>query len=159
SILLRADEWVITLADISTSGTQAMRYRILGELEIVGANGALQTAASRQRIVLATLLLEANHMVPMNRLVDAVWDGAPPSTARSQIQICVSALRRALTQAGIEDAIVTRAPGYLIQVPDEALDLHVFGKRAAAGRAAAAERRLADAADLYGEALSLWRGP
>ncbi|MGN9909261.1 BTAD domain-containing putative transcriptional regulator [Phytohabitans sp. LJ34] len=136
-----------------------MRYRILGELEVAGPRGVLQTSAPRQLVVLATLLLDANHAVSVDRLVDAVWDETPPPTARGQIQICVSALRRALVNAGIPDAIHTRPPGYLIRVPSGELDLQVFGQLAANGRAAVMEQRFADAAKLYQEAITLWRGP
>ncbi len=105
------------------------------------------------------LLLEANRVVPVDRLVDAVWDEAPPSTARSQIQICVSALRKALADADGTDAILTRPPGYLFQVGDGELDLHDFERMATLGKAALAGRRFTEAADCFAQALALWDGP
>ncbi len=135
-----------------------MRYRLLGELVVEGANGVLRIASARQRTVLSLLLLEANRMVPVDRLVEAVWDDAPPSSARSQVQICISALRRTLAAANVQDAIRTNRPGYLIEVPDGQLDLQVFEQLAARGRGAEAEGRLAEAARCYRQALALWRG-
>lgn len=135
-----------------------MAYRILGELTVLGESGPLLITSDRQRAVLALLLLEANRVVPVDRLIDGVWDGAPPDTARSQIHICVSRLRRSLRGAGVTDALVTRTPGYLIEVAEEHLDLHVFDRLTAAGRAAFAAGELAEAAERYGEALGLWRG-
>jgi DNA-binding SARP family transcriptional activator/Tfp pilus assembly protein PilF len=105
------------------------------------------------------LLIEANHVVPVDRLVDAVWDESPPSTARSQVQICVSALRRALAAAGVSGQIVTRAPGYLFQLAEDDLDLRVFDRLGAAGRARAANGQLAEASATFRRALALWRGP
>ncbi|MQY06447.1 AfsR/SARP family transcriptional regulator [Actinomadura macrotermitis] len=135
-----------------------MRYRILGELVVEGTAGPVRIASARQRIVLSVLLLEAGRVVPVERLAAAVWDDDPPPSARSQIQICISALRRTLAGAGIGDAIRTRPPGYLIEVPGEELDLRVFDRLAAEGRGAEAEGRVADAADCYRRALELWRG-
>jgi DNA-binding SARP family transcriptional activator len=105
------------------------------------------------------LLLEANRVVSVDRIVDALWDESPPPTARLQVQFCVSALRRALTEAGAADAITTRSGGYLLRVVEDELDLQAFDRLAATGRTAAAEGRLADAAEAYGTALAMWRGP
>ncbi|MFD1048244.1 hypothetical protein ACFQ1S_23250 [Kibdelosporangium lantanae] len=57
-----------------------MRFRVLGPLEVIGAAGRL-LFAPRQRIVLSMLLLEPNRVVSVERLVDAVWGTAPPSTS------------------------------------------------------------------------------
>jgi DNA-binding SARP family transcriptional activator len=135
-----------------------MRYRLLGDLSVVGPDGVLLSAAPRVRVVLATLLLDADQVLHLDRLVDAVWGETPPSTARGQIQICVSALRRSLVAAGIDDAIVTRQSGYLLRVPDGELDLREFDGLVSGGRAARAQGRLADAAGRYRQALALWRG-
>jgi DNA-binding SARP family transcriptional activator len=114
--------------------------------------------APRQQVVLAMLLLDANRVVPMERLIDAVWDDCPPTTARAQVQICVSAIRGALSDAGVRDTVVTRPPGYLLHVGEEELDSQVFDRLAAAAGAAAREGRLADAVADYRRALALWRG-
>ncbi|MEV0388570.1 BTAD domain-containing putative transcriptional regulator [Nonomuraea sp. NPDC050643] len=114
--------------------------------------------SARQRVVLATLLLEANRLVSVDRLIDAVWDDNPPSTARGQIQTCVSRLRRALDDAGLDDMIETRPPGYLFRVGDGALDMHVFERLHAEGRSAAQGERLEEAVETLRRALALWRG-
>src|SRR5689334_20648732 len=98
-----------------------MRYTVLGPLEVLGDQGIVPLAAARHRVVLAVLLLESNRVVPVGRLVDAVWADAPPPTARGQIQICVSAIRRALAEAGLGEPLETRAPGYLFRVAEDDL--------------------------------------
>ncbi|MGY0234313.1 BTAD domain-containing putative transcriptional regulator [Longispora urticae] len=133
-----------------------MQVRVLGPLEVLVGGEPVPLGGRRPQIILAMLALEANRVVPVDRLVDAVWDESPPSTARGQVQICVSALRRAL---GVPDAIGTRPPGYLLAVGDRQLDAHVFEERLTAARLLADADRLAEAADQLREGLALWRGP
>src|SRR5438034_340103 len=81
-----------------------MQYRILGPLEVVGRGGGVRLAAPRQRIVLAMLLLAANRVVMVERLVEAVWDETPPPTGRV-VQAAVVSLterRLALLEESIE---------------------------------------------------------
>ncbi|MFJ8917449.1 helix-turn-helix domain-containing protein [Amycolatopsis sp. NPDC102389] len=72
----------------------------------------------RQAIVLSVLLRNANRVVGIDRLVDAVWETEPPATARTQVRICVSALRANLGRVGLSSPIVAEEPGYLIQLAD-----------------------------------------
>src|SRR5436309_16012763 len=76
-------------------GAGSVRFRVLGPLSVAGN----VLAASRERTVLAVLLLEPNRLVPVERLIDAVWGDNPPVTARAQIHTCISRLRRALGPA------------------------------------------------------------
>lgn len=69
-----------------------MRFRVLGPLRA----GDAEITAGRDRVVLAMLLLSADRVVGVDTLVDAVWDADPPATARTQLQTCVSRLRRLL---------------------------------------------------------------
>lgn len=135
-----------------------MRFRLLGPLEVVGPGGPAPITAERQRIVLAVLLLEPNRIVPMGRLVDAVWGASPPPTARAQIQICVSMVRASMAKVGLPDVIQTRSPGYLAEVGDDELDLYVFERAASAGRTAEEAGRFDEAASAFETALGLWRG-
>ncbi|MEV6689884.1 BTAD domain-containing putative transcriptional regulator [Micromonospora sp. NPDC051196] len=129
-------------------------FRILGPLHVQNAT----ITASRQQIVLAMLLLEANNVVPLGRLIDAVWEDNPPSTAKSQIQICVSAVRRALRAAGLDDRITTTSAGYQIKIAEGELDLHIFNDILTEARAALREQRLEDAVAGFRQALALYRG-
>ncbi|WP_433298704.1 BTAD domain-containing putative transcriptional regulator [Actinoplanes sp. CA-030573] len=125
-----------------------MRYRILGPLS-VGADGApVAVASGRDRVVLAMLLLDPDGVVSLGELVDAVWGEDPPSTARSQLQACVSRLRRVLPP----EAIATDPAGYRLRVGPDELDSLVFARLTAEARAGG------DAA-LLRRALDLWRGP
>jgi len=133
-------------------------FLLLGPLEIRIADTPVRLGGTRQRIVLAVLLLEAGKLIPTERLAHAVWDNSPPSTARAQIQISISKLRTFLARLGMPDAITTRHPGYQLRVPEDDVDAFWFRRLVAAGRRAARRQQLASAADRYREALELWRG-
>ena len=71
-------------------------FRILGSLQVGVGTRLVRLSGLRQRQLLALLLLNPNRMVTVPYLVQAVWDGDPPSTAKRQIQNCISALRHRL---------------------------------------------------------------
>ncbi|MFI0370127.1 AfsR/SARP family transcriptional regulator [Actinomadura sp. 1N219] len=133
-------------------------YRLLGNIEIVGPRGVAPLRTPRHQIVLAMLLVNAGHVVPVGRLVNAVWDGAPPTSARNQIHICISALRRLLKDVGLPDAISTRSPGYLLDAKPGELDLHEFDQHVVSAQTAQLKGESDEAVAYYSKALSLWRG-
>ncbi|MEU8421660.1 BTAD domain-containing putative transcriptional regulator [Micromonospora sp. NPDC048835] len=135
-----------------------MRFGILGPLRVGG--GESTVTAGRDRTVLATLLLRAGRLVPVDELVDAVWEEHPPATARAQLQSCVSRLRRRLTELGLPpETIITDPVGYGVRVAPDGLDADVFGRTVEAARTAVAAGREVEASELFRSALALWRGP
>ncbi|WP_146108191.1 BTAD domain-containing putative transcriptional regulator [Actinokineospora auranticolor] len=132
--------------------------RLLGPIEMVVDQRTLDLGGPRQRIVLAVLGLNANRVVPVEQLIDAVWDASPPSTARGQIQICISALRKLFGDAGRADAIRTRPPGYLLELADDDVDSLRFNAMVTRARAEADAGGVEDAAATLRAALALWRG-
>lgn len=134
-------------------------FRILGPVEIVNGGEAIPIRGPRQQTVMAVLTLEANHVVPVNTLIDALWDDNPPSTARSQVQIIVSSLRKTINTLSDHELILTRPPGYELRVAAETVDALRFDGLIARGRAAARDGRLDDALRYLQSALDLWRGP
>jgi DNA-binding SARP family transcriptional activator len=135
-----------------------MEYRVLGPLEVLRDDTPVDVGGPRQQIVLAVLLLEAGRIVTSERLVDAVWSTNPPATARSQIHICMSSLRRLLAADPTSSAILTRKPGYVLTLGDDTLDLQTFADLVARGRQRAAADEPGPAIDLFRAALALWRG-
>ena len=107
----------------------------------------------RQRAVLARLALVAGHVVTVDRLVDDVWPGGPPTTAVNTLQSYVSLLRRALGDA---NTLRREGPGYLLAVDRHALDVARFEDGVAeARRLGPGDEALA----LLDAALAEWRGP
>jgi DNA-binding SARP family transcriptional activator len=135
------------------------QFQVLGPLEVEHPGGSLTVVGTRQQVLLTMLLLHANQVVPVSRLVEAIWDDLPPSTALAQVRICVCRLRRTFERLGLEDVIRTHSSGYLLRATADSCDLVRFAELLERGRAAAAERRTADAAALLRAALALWRGP
>src|SRR3954454_14168754 len=135
-----------------------MDFRILGPLEVLSNGHTVDLGGQKQRALLALLLLEANHVVPRDRLIDALWDESPPETARKALQVHVSQLRKALGRERLE----TADPGYRLRVDGDELDLARF-------RSLEAEGRLDEALPLWGRApvaeagldgaRARWRGP
>jgi DNA-binding SARP family transcriptional activator len=132
-------------------------FRILGPLEVWAGGTRLALPSVRHQRLLAALLLSPNTVVPMPRLVSALWDEDPPTTATKQVQNCVSALRERLDGDG--GVIVTDGPGYRAEVDEEQLDLLRFRRGVARARRLAEEDRLAEGVTRAREALELWRGP
>jgi DNA-binding SARP family transcriptional activator len=119
-------------------------------LEVRAGDGPLPLGGAKQRALLAMLLLNANRVVARERLIDTLW-GEAPETAVKLVQLYLSQLRK-LLPAGV---IATRAPGYVLEVDLESVDLLRFERLLAEARSAQA----AQAAELLREALELWRGP
>src|SRR5947209_108827 len=127
-----------------------MEFRVLGPLEAYEAGKQVPVGGAKQRALLAVLLLNANRVVPRDRLIDALWDEEPPETARKAVQVYVSQLRKLLGP----DVLQTRPPGYLLRVEPGMLDLDRF-------ETVLRDARDADpgtAANKLREALALFRG-
>jgi DNA-binding SARP family transcriptional activator len=137
------------------AGGGVLEFRLLGPVEITCGADHIPLTVGRNEIVLAMLLLETGRVVPVQRLIDALWAEDPPTTARSQVQICMSMLRKLLP--GPEVAILTRPPGYLLRIPDGALDLSRFRLLCATAEETA-KQDTQEAVARYREALALWRG-
>src|SRR5688500_2666765 len=137
-----------------------MDFRVLGPVEIgsVGRENGLGTP--KQRTLLSVLLLNANHIVSVDQLSAALWDGVPPRSATANIYSYVAGVRQLLDMAGESgrDRLVTRMPGYVLLVRNGELDLSVFDRLAVQGRAALRHSDHAQAADYLGRALRIWRG-
>ncbi|QSB12898.1 tetratricopeptide repeat protein [Natronosporangium hydrolyticum] len=130
----------------------------MGPLEVRAAGELIAIRGHRRRVVLLLLLLEPGRVITGDRLVQAIWDDAPPKTAATQVQICVSQLRSLLATATGSELIRTHAAGYYLQVPDETVDMVRFRALVSRARALAQEGDQAVAASELRAALDLWRG-
>jgi DNA-binding SARP family transcriptional activator len=101
-------------------------FRILGPLEVLGAGRAVPLGGAKQRAALAMLLLHRNQIVSRDRLIEGLWGEEPPATAGHTLEAYVSRLRRALLTEGESPRLITRAPGYLLKVEEDELDLERF---------------------------------
>ena len=134
---------------------------VLGPLELKVAGERVPIAGPKQRAVVAMLALHANQVVPVGALVDVVWGDPAPDRAEHTLQQHVSAVRK-LLESGREAAegervLVTRSPGYLLQV--DTLDADEFERAASVGHDAASAERWPEALAAFDDGLKWWRGP
>ncbi|MCL7496359.1 NB-ARC domain-containing protein [Streptomyces sp. MCA2] len=123
-------------------------------------NQRIAIGGARQRTILALLLLNPGRIVSVDTLVETVWNGRPPATARTQVAICIAALRKRFKAEGCDnEVIVTAHPGYLLALENHYVDSVEFERLTLRAQEAAKEQRTSDAAALHEEALALWRGP
>jgi len=135
-----------------------VEFRLLGPLEVRGDHGeALQLGGQKRRALLALLLLHANEVVSSDRLIEELWGEEPPQAAATALHGHISRLRKLL--GGNGELLVTRAPGYLLQVEPGQLDLNRFETLRDEARTARSQGDLGGASINLREALSLWRGP
>src|SRR4051812_562562 len=133
-----------------------MEYRLLGPLEVVTEEGdAIAVPAPKRRALLAALLLEANRPVSPARLSEALWGDDAPPAAEESLHAHVSRLRRELGPG----RVVTQPGGYLVRATVAKLDVRSFEHELATATRAAGLSHWDEAADGFGRALELWRGP
>ena len=132
-----------------------LEFRILGPLEVVGDEGPISLGGPKQRATLTILFLDANRVVSVERLADDLYSGAAPVTAVTQVQRQISELRKALGASAVQ----TRAPGYVIRLVPDQLDLRRFERCAEEAGRALARGDARTGARLLADALDLWRGP
>src|SRR6266508_3549333 len=129
-----------------------MEFRLLGPVEVWTAAGPVDVGPSRQRAVLAALLVDAGRPVTVETVIDRVWGDTPPDRVRHTLYVYVARLRTALGSS----RLLNRSGGYVLAVDPGQVDLHVFRSQVARARAASCPE--AERATLLRRALDLWRG-
>lgn len=137
-----------------------MRFGVLGPLEVRTGDGRpVRVRETRLRTLLTALLVRRGQVVPVDRLIDDLWGGAPPVNDVRTLRSKVSLLRRTLEDAepGGRDLLVSRPPGYLLRVDGDAVDAGRFESLLTTARTLTGDPRAKAA--LLTEAVQLWRGP
>ncbi len=135
-----------------------MQFRVLGSLEVRRGDDLVDIGSSNERKVLAALLVDANAVVSTSRLIEVLWGDDPPTSDRNALQTYVARLRRRLTTAATPAPIVTRPPGYAIELRPHQLDSLRFREMVDLARSTL-HVDPARALELLDDALALWRGP
>lgn len=140
----------------------AMKFGILGPLEIKTDDGHyLRLSTSKRRLLLSILLLHANGTVTDGTLIECLWWGQqPPRSAIANLRTHVRTIRRILRSARAERSarVVTCSGGYRLEVEPESLDLALWQRLVPQGRAMVRRGDLAGGAAVLERALGLWRG-
>ena len=137
-----------------------MEFRVLGSLEVLDGDRSVPLGGPKQRAVLAALLVDADRVVSIDQLLEVLWGDAPPETALKTLRTYVFRLRRALERFGESGAaLLTKPPGYVLQVGNEGFDARRFERGVTEGERLLAQGLAEAAAERLREALALWRGP
>ena len=135
-----------------------LEYRALGGLCVVDDGDDVNLGGPRQRRLAAALLIDRNRVVSVDRLGEVVFAGEPTPGAATTLRSYVARLRRVVEGAGSGSRVVTRQPGYMLEVGDAAFDVARFEASVATGRACLTHADPADASRALREGLGLWRG-
>jgi DNA-binding SARP family transcriptional activator len=136
-----------------------MEFRALGPIELWSAGQRQDLGPARARCILAILLLTPRTLVPVETLIDRLWDTRPPPKARESLSVYIARLRASLRQAvGDNVRLVGRARGYVLEVDPGAVDVHQFRRLRRQADALTASGDYDHAAALLREADALWRG-
>src|SRR3712207_622338 len=100
-----------------------MEFCVLGPLQARNGTGAIEFRGTKQRALMAMLLLHANEPVSAERLALALWGEDAPASAIKTVQVNVSRLRKAL---GDPEVLTTTAAGYRLRVRPGELDAKQF---------------------------------
>jgi DNA-binding SARP family transcriptional activator len=139
---------------------ETVQFGVLGPVRIRVGGESLPLGTPKQRVVLAVLIVNANRPVAIDTLIGAAWDQRPPPGARATLHAYISNLRRLLSNAGIDRAVLASTPpGYQLSLRDDQFDFGRFTAEKMAGAQAAAVGQFEKASAHLAAALAQWRGP
>ncbi|GAB3943030.1 hypothetical protein GCM10027614_31070 [Micromonospora vulcania] len=137
-----------------------MELRILGDLQVVVDGRAVELGPPKQRLVFAALAVDVGRSVPIEALVDRVWDETPPADARGVLYTYLTRIRRILATARSAEtvpiSVVRSQTGYLLAADPDRVDLHRLRRLAEQAQGLPVEHP--DRPDLLRAAIDLWRG-
>ena len=144
------------------TGDSRLHFAVLGSFRVDRGGRKVDPGPRLQRALLAILVVEAGHVVPVDRLIDLLWRDEPPAAAIASVQAYVSQLRRVLEPGRPArvpaQVLVTQDPGYLLRAGEDQVDALRFAALARQAHVDLAGGRPADAAAGLADALALWRG-
>ncbi|MEV6967906.1 BTAD domain-containing putative transcriptional regulator [Hamadaea sp. NPDC051192] len=132
----------------------ALEFRLLGDFEVRREGQSLHLGGVKPRQLLATLLLQPDQPVSMDRLVEVLWPADPPRSTAANLHTYVSALRGALPSS----RILRRPPGYVCEPGPASIDTTCFSTLADEASRLRRLGRNTEALAACHAALGLWRG-
>ncbi len=127
-------------------------FRVLGGIEVVRRGQPVPMGGPKPRLALALLAAHRGSVVSTDRLCDELWGASLPADPPGVLQSHLSRLRRILRP---DAEILARPPGYVLEIPDDAIDAGRF--ELLCPRASACSDRMAKV-EMLESALSFWRG-
>ena len=137
------------------AGGCGLEFCVLGPVEVCEGGRKMPLGGPKQRALLADLILNAGTVVSAARLIDDVWGDTSPVSAGHTVETYISRLRRVLRDGSRPEVLLTRPPGYLLDVEPEHVDVLRFGQLVKDGTAAAGRGDHEEASAVLGAALAL----
>lgn len=138
-------------------------FKVLGPLRVMNGNHDCTPSPPKMRSVLALLVLNANRVVQMESLIDELWGNEPPRSAVTTVQTYIYHLRLFFTAEELDAdgsvSIITRPPGYMLELAPGQVDAELFERPVKQGRQLLEKGQPMAAADLLADALAMWTGP
>jgi DNA-binding SARP family transcriptional activator len=133
-----------------------MEILLLGTVEWRSTSGSIPIPRPQDRLLLAALAMEPRRFVPVARLSELLWKGAPPRRPATGIQGMASQLRRTMRESGADATLISRRGAYALDVPADCVDVQRFRRLVSEAQAAGVSPTRVER---FAEALALWRGP
>ncbi|WP_432048344.1 AfsR/SARP family transcriptional regulator [Streptomyces asiaticus] len=142
-------------------GGHVLSFRVLGPLEIGTPTQVVRPKGFMQRKLLTVLLANAGNLVPIDPLINELWQEKPPAHVENALQAHVSRLRQKLADwepdAGTARLVAFPA-GYQLNVDEGELDAEIFRAGLERIRDHSADDPAVTVRELR-SLLDLWRGP
>jgi DNA-binding SARP family transcriptional activator/tetratricopeptide (TPR) repeat protein len=145
-------------------------FRILGPVRLYQQERAVDLGPAKIRGLLGILLLSADIPVPIDSIVDHLWDNPseqdggsvkgrePPPNPHKTLQTYVSKLRAVLIRTAAPAKLLTEHRRYRLQVNPTMIDYHRFRELATKGQRAFRAGDPLSATASLSKAVELWRG-
>jgi len=137
-------------------------FGILGPLEAKRCGTLVDLGPPKQKAVLAVLLISANQVVSLDRLIEMLWGMDVPARAHGSLQAYIHNLRKVIEPnravRSHAHVLVTQPPGYVLLVGPDELDATRFEYLVAQGHRLLTQAHPAGAKQHLSEAMALWRG-
>jgi DNA-binding SARP family transcriptional activator len=136
----------------------AVRFRLLGPIEVSGRGGPVGLGGPKPRRLLAALLVRHGRRASVDELVEVLWGEHPPGSARGLIHTYVSTLRRLFADMGVVVELTRTGNSYQIRCDAGWLDVPAFEDAVRRATEANKDGRHGEAARTAWGALKLWLG-
>jgi DNA-binding SARP family transcriptional activator/tetratricopeptide (TPR) repeat protein len=137
-----------------------VEVQVFDHLRVTSEEGDVELGGSKQQTVLLALLLADGAVVSSDRLIDIVWNGRPPAKPNVTLRSYISHLRRSLEpdrHAGDRShLLITRSPGYAIDVDRLDVDIHRFTHAAQRALELPNHTAASTVLDATGQAFASW---
>src|SRR5262252_4709332 len=139
-------------------GGRDLDFRVLGPVEVSNGAGLLRLGGPKQRALLADLALNAGTIVSTARLIEDLWGDDPPPSAGHTVEAYISRIRGILRDGSAREVLLSKPPGYLLDVGRDRVDAFRCEELVEEGTGAAGRGDDSKASAVFLDALGLWRG-